>query len=217
MSKTLLLAGATGLTGGEVLKLTLSDDRYTKVCILVRKSVGIAHPKLHELIVDFDRLKEMKSVISFDDVVIALGTTIKKAGSESAFEKVDLTAVVNTAKWAYENGAKSCAVVSSVGADSSSANFYLRTKGKAEDTLTAVGFPVLLIFRPGLLLGERNEVRTGEKIAQTLLGSWTQNFGIFGKYTSVKASQLALAVLARLNSDLSGNHILHFDEMKKYF
>ena len=217
MSKTLLLAGASGLTGGEVLTMALHDDRYSIVCLLVRKKTGIIHPKIHEMVVDFDRLKETQSVIQFDDVVIALGTTIKKAGSEAAFEKVDLTTVTNVADWAYVNGAKQCALISSVGADAKSSNFYLRTKGKAEQYLSSIGFTSFLVFRPGLLLGERNEVRTGEKFAQKLFGTWTQKISIFGKYSSIKAGQLAKAVIEGLNDNGAGMRILHFNEMKQYF
>jgi uncharacterized protein YbjT (DUF2867 family) len=217
MSKTLLLAGATGLTGSKVLDLALNDDRYSKICLLVRKKTGITHPKIHEMVVDFDRLQITQSVIQFDDVVIALGTTIKKAGSEADFEKVDLTTVAAVADWAYSNGAQQCALISSAGADAKSSNFYLRTKGKAEQYLSSAGFTLLLIYRPGLLLGERNEVRKGEKLAQKLFGAWTQNISIFGKYSSILATQLAKAVIEGLNDKVAGTHILHFNEMKQYF
>ena len=217
MKKTLLIAGATGLTGGTVLDLAREDERYSQIILLVRRSLGINHAKVREMIVDFEHLAGVESDIIVDDVVIALGTTIGKAGSKAAFEKVDLHAVTATAEWALRHGAKQCALVSSVGADADSGNFYLRTKGRAESHLQSLGFQKLVIFRPGLLLGERQEFRLGERYAQILFGKWTQNWSLFGKYTSIHVHQLAKAMLGSLNDSRLGTTVMHFNEMKQYF
>ncbi|HMP28535.1 MAG TPA: hypothetical protein PKD85_02985 [Saprospiraceae bacterium] len=215
--KTLLLVGASGLTGGAVLDYVSTGQYYDTVYLLTRRSLGISNPIVKELVVDFESLSSFDFEDNIDDVIICLGTTIKKAGSKEAFERVDYGAIIHSAQWAYAHGVKCCAVVSSVGADATSSNFYLKIKGKTEDSLKSIGFQKLNIFRPGLLLGNRNEQRFGEGLAQKVFGAWTQRWPFFGKYTSVFVSQLAKSMVESLQKHPNGEHIIHFRDMKKYF
>ncbi len=217
MGRNLLIVGASGLTGGEVLNYALNTTYYKKIYCLVRKSLGIKHPLLEEIVVDFDTIHDYNGPFSFNDVAICLGTTIGKAGSKEAFEKVDYKAIIDSADWAHNLGASNCAVISSVGANANTSNFYLHVKGKTENKLKNIGFDKLLIFRPGLLLGQRTEERAGEGIAQKLFGEWTQKVIIFGKYTSIKASQLAKSMVEALQNENTGAKVLHFNDMKKFF
>lgn len=215
--KVLLIIGASGLTGGEVLNYAHKSGYYNKIFCLVRKSLGLDQSLVEEILVDFDKLPELKLEFSFDDVIICLGTTIEKAGSKAAFKKVDFTAITQSAQWALNHGANQCALVSSVGANAKTSNFYLKVKGMTEEWLKNMGFKTLMIFRPGLLLGQRIEKRIAEGYAQRIFGIWTQRVGLFGKYTSISAAQLAKSMVEALQENSHGLHILHYTGMKKYF
>ena len=163
-----LLAGTTGLIGRALLTLLLDSPYYTSVHALLRRSVRDlpAHPKLHVDVVDFERLPALPAV---DDVFIALGTTIKVAGSEAAFRRVDFDAVLATARLARAAGARRVIVVSALGADPSSSVFYNRVKGDMQAALAQLGFESLSIAQPSLLVGDRaalgQPVRAGERWA----------------------------------------------------
>lgn len=167
MKRTALLAGVTGLVGGYCLKSL--RDNYEKVIVLTRRAIqlgGVGNVELR--IVDFDRLSAA-DVSGADDVFCALGTTIKKAGSQPAFRKVDFDAIVNLAKASVEAGAKKFILVSSIGADPKSSNFYLRVKGETEQAVGALPFEAVHMMRPSVLLGKREEKRSGEGVAQTIM------------------------------------------------
>src|SRR5947209_845560 len=126
MAKVALIVGSTGLVGSHCLHFLLSSPEYARVTALVRRSTGVTHPKLHEQIVDFDNFASLPPC---DDVFCALGTTIRRAGSKPEFRRVDLEYPLRLAEHALSAGAQQFIVVSSVGANSKSGNFYLRTKG----------------------------------------------------------------------------------------
>ncbi|WP_330835491.1 NAD(P)H-binding protein [Piscinibacter sp.] len=163
-----LLAGATGLIGRELLTLLLASSRYTDVHVLVRRTPPDlpSHPKLQVHVVDFARLSALPPV---DDAFIALGTTIKVAGSQEAFRRVDFDAVVNTARAARAAGAKRLIVVSALGADARSRVFYNRVKGEMQAAVAAAGVESVVFAQPSLLLGDRaalgQPVRSGEALA----------------------------------------------------
>ena len=168
-----LLAGSTGLIGRALLKLLLDSPDYNRVHALVRRPQSdIAHhPKLQINQVDFARLNE--PFFRSDDVYIALGTTIKTAGSKEAFRQVDFDAVVNTARAARAAGATRLAVVSALGADARSAVFYNRVKGEMQQAVSELGYESVLIAQPSLLAGDRaalgQPTRAGEEWAMRLL------------------------------------------------
>ncbi|MFI5135097.1 MAG: NAD(P)H-binding protein, partial [Chitinophagales bacterium] len=162
--KTALLFGGTGLIGKELLKRLANDPHYGLIKVFVRRKMTIKLLNVEMVEMNFEKLNESSSLISGDDCFCALGTTMRKAGSREAFRKVDFDHVVAIAKLAKQNGVKRFIVVSSIGADASSSNFYLRTKGEMEDALKQLSFEQLIIIRPSILLGKRNEFRLGERI-----------------------------------------------------
>jgi uncharacterized protein YbjT (DUF2867 family) len=168
-----LLAGASGLIGRELLPLLLHGEHYAKVHLLLRRAVA-GLPRSRRLVVhrvDFAALPALPPV---DDVYIALGTTIKVAGSEAAFRAVDHDAVVAVAQAARQAGATRLAVVSALGADRSSRVFYNRVKGEMQEAVAQLGYATVTLAQPSLLAGDRaalgQPVRAGEVWALRLLG-----------------------------------------------
>ncbi|REE83843.1 putative NAD(P)-binding protein [Paenibacillus taihuensis] len=166
-----LVLGATGLVGSALLQQLLADPQCAAVTILVRRplrpspDMGTYGSKLTVLTADFDRMEEALTGVEADTVFCALGTTIKKAGTQEAFRVVDLEYPVRLAEWAKAHGADRYMVVSAMGANASSSIFYNRVKGEMEARITEIGLPELHIVRPSLLLGKREEFRLGEKLA----------------------------------------------------
>lgn len=210
-----LIAGASGLTGGEVLKSLLDDARCSSVISLTRKPGNTKHPKLTEVITDFDDVNGIKLPSSVDECFLCIGSTIAKAGSQEKFEQIDRHINISIAMLAKKAGASRCALISAAGASASSSIFYNKIKGLTEDDLGTLGFDKTFIFRPGLLLGDRKEKRTAEKISQVLMGTWTQHF--FGKYASIKVEQLGKAMVNVVYDADSSAGIYYFPDMKKYF
>lgn len=169
----LLLLGATGLVGGNVLKLALHDTRIASVVAPTRR-VLLGHPKLQAPFVDFDLLSGDEPWWRADAVICALGTTIKRAGSRQAFQRVDHDYPLRIAHWARRQGTGTFVLVSAIGANSGSLFFYNRVKGALEEDIRRVGFESLTLVRPSVIGGERSEVRPGEhalKAALTLAGA----------------------------------------------
>jgi len=163
-----LIVGATGLIGGYCLQALLDDPAYSEVIALVRKPILTTHRKLETIITQFDNLQNDLSNIQAHDVYCCLGTTIKKAGSQEAFKRIDHTLVVTVAELMRRQGAEQFLVISAMGADSNSKIFYSRVKGEMEEALKKLDYPCLRIIRPSLLLGKRDEFRLGEKIGVIL-------------------------------------------------
>jgi uncharacterized protein YbjT (DUF2867 family) len=187
-----LIVGATGLIGRFCLQALLDDDHYSEVIALVRKPLLKTHRKLKIIITTFDNLEPEISSIQIDDVYCCLGTTIKKAGSQEAFKKIDHTLVVTVAALMKKQGAEQFLVVSAMGADKDSKVFYNRVKGEMEAALKELGYPCLRIIRPSLLLGPREEFRLGEKVA-VLLTPFLKPIllGSLKKYRPVEAEKVA--------------------------
>ena len=168
--KSILLAGATGLVGGQVLALLLADPRVARVVAPSRRPLP-PHPKLSDVRVDYDALPAEADWWAVDAVVCTLGTTIKVAGSQQAFRRVDHDYPLRVGELARRHGATAYALNSALGADPDSRVFYSRTKGELERDLTALGYPSLTFVRPGLIGGERSEKRAGERAAMVVLGA----------------------------------------------
>lgn len=164
--RKVLLAGATGLVGGLILHALLADQTVSEVHALSRRPLSVYHPKLQVHIVDFRSLPVLPQV---DEVYLALGTTIKVAGSQAAFRAVDLEANLMVAQAAYLAGARRVGLVSAAAANSTSSMFYNRVKGELEDALKAMSLTALVIAQPSLLLdyrdGLQQPTRIGELIA----------------------------------------------------
>lgn len=171
--RSALLAGATGLVGRELARQIAEHDSYDTLHLLLRRPASDLErlPGARPLLVDFEALPSLPAV---DDVYIALGTTIKVAGSQAAFRRVDYDYVMNVARAARSAGARTLGVVSAVGADASSRVFYNRVKGELERDLVSLGYASVVIAQPSLLLGDREALaqasRSGERLARSLLG-----------------------------------------------
>ena len=212
--KTALIAGATGLTGNELVKILLDHPAYDKIYVLARRPLDIEHPKLEQIRVHFSRLKDYKDYFQVDEVFCCLGTTIKKAGSQNAFRKVDYEYPTALGDLAKSAGVKKFLVISAMGADSRSNIFYNRVKGQMEDRLKKLDLPALHIFRPSLLLGDRQEFRLGEKAASLLAPIFSPLLrGGMTKYKPIQAKQVALAMCAAAQTDVSGVAVHPSDEI----
>ena len=208
-----LLAGATGLTGGLLLAMLLADARYARVHALVRQPGLPAHPRLQEHIVDFENPGALPAV---DDAFCCLGTTIKKAGSQDAFRKVDYDYVIRLAGHSRKRGAKRFLVVSSLGANVHSPVFYSRVKGEMERALQEIGFEELHVFQPSLLLGARHEERLGERIgiaASAVIAPFM--LGPMRKYRPIAAETVARAMLKVAWANRRGNHVYPSDTISE--
>jgi len=167
--KKAVVAGSTGLIGSRLIELLVAAPEYSLVVALARRPIA-ASGKLQWRAAEFERLEEVLGDVRGSepvplDVFCCLGTTIKVAGSEDAFRRVDFEYVVRTGRWARGANARRFIVVSALGADAASRVFYNRVKGEAEQALGALGLPSLVVLRPSLLDGERKEVRPGERLA----------------------------------------------------
>lgn len=161
-----VLIGATGLVGSELLKLLCADESFEQVVVATRRELTFTHPKIKTVLFsDIADLKLKKDALAGECYFCCLGTTIKKAGSQERFRAVDYNGVIDFAEIARAHRAKSFVVISAMGADSKSKIFYNQVKGEMENALMALELTHLVIFRPGLLLGERGEFRPAESMA----------------------------------------------------
>ncbi len=214
--KTALLAGASGLVGSYCLRLLLQSNRYDKVIVVVRKALPMQHPKLRQLVVDFDKLDTYKHSLIADDIYCALGTTIKQAGSKENFYRVDYSYVVNLAAITSANFASQFLVVSSLGANASSTIFYSRVKGQMENAVKPMPFLGVHIFQPSLLLGPRQEKRFGEKIGTVLMKAFGFLLqGPLKKYKAIEAEAVAKAMLYAAMQDGAGIKVHDSETIRK--
>ena len=208
-----MVAGATGLVGREVLAALSAAENVRTMHVVGRRAPDGKHPRIRFHPVDFTRLPALPAV---DDVYIALGTTIKVAGSQSAFRAVDHDAVLALARQAHAGGAKRLAVVSAMGADADSRVFYNRVKGETEDALRAMGFETLVIARPSMLDGDRaaldQPVRLGEKFGLALMRRFKAL--IPANYQPISAHDVAMAMVQAMNTPTTGTRLLLSGQMQ---
>jgi uncharacterized protein YbjT (DUF2867 family) len=208
------VAGGTGLIGRSLLPMLLASQRYSEVHALVR-SQSTALPssiKLHRHRVDFQALSTVtsRSIAAADDAFILLGTTLKQAGSPEAFRRVDFDAVVATARAARVAGATRLAVVSAMGADKASRVLYNRVKGEMEQAVAGLGFELVVLARPSLLVGDRRALeqppRPAEEWALRLLGpimGWLPD-----RIRPIDAKVVARALMQAMLFGRPGVHVL---------
>ena len=208
--RRVLLAGATGLVGRQCLALLAADPSVSEVIALVRRPPADAlvdGSKIRFEPVDFDRLDARRELFAVEQVICALGTTIKRAGSQQAFRRVDFDYPLAIARLAREQGARHFLLVSALGASAGSRVFYSRVKGELEEALGALGYPALTIVRPSLLLGDRDEFRLGEEIAKRF--AWMTP----AAYRPVQARALAAALLMAAREDRPGRRVIESGEI----
>lgn len=194
--RSALLVGATGLVGGHCLQYLLESDNYDKVVILVRRPLLMEHAKLEEHVVNFDRLDQYTAIINANDVFCCLGTTIKVAGSQQEFRKVDFTYTLQTCAIAVKNGADQLVVVTALGANPNSKIFYNRIKGETEQALSKLPCEAIHILRPSLLLGERKESRRAERAGiGAMRGLSMLMVGPLKRYRPIEAKTVAHAMV----------------------
>jgi len=192
--KTALIIGATGLVGSHLLNLLLNDSRFNNIKVFTRKSTGKRDSKLEEFIIDFDNMHEWAHHLTGDVLFSALGTTIKKAGSQAAQYKIDFSFQYKVADHAAQNGVDTYVLVSSAGADPGSKVFYSRMKGELEEAIRKLKFQSIRIIQPGILDGERSESRPMEKLAIHVSRALAYIPGI-KKFRPVHAEKVAKAMI----------------------
>jgi uncharacterized protein YbjT (DUF2867 family) len=208
--RTALLAGATGLVGGHLLRLLLGEDTWDRVVSVGRREVDVQHDKLEQLMAQLPDLPELARV---DDAFCALGTTIKQAGSQDAFRVVDHDAVVALAEAAKRAGSSSFLHVTAMGANPGSRVFYNRVKGETERDVALLAIPTTVAFRPSILDGDRAESRRGEKAGLVVMRTLAP---VLGRYRPTRAQDLALAMVHRARTGQAGTAIASTRDIKRW-
>lgn len=208
--------GGTGLIGRELIALLADDPSVAGVRMLVRRPLVSPHPKVEVKLVDFADAESVKLAIDGCEAVFcAIGTTQKKVkGNKEAYKKIDFDIPVRAARVCHEIGCRKFLLVSAVGANSKSGNFYLRLKGHVEDAISLEPFASVHFFQPSLLLGNREEKRWVEKMAGKILPLLAPlMMGSFSKYRPIQAHQVAMAMIKAAKSPALGVHRYQFREM----
>jgi uncharacterized protein YbjT (DUF2867 family) len=215
--QTVLLLGGTGLVGSACLRLLARDDRVSEVRQLVRRRAsvataagGAATNRVVEHLIDYDWPDADSDVFDVDAVICALGTTIRTAGSQAAFRKVDFEYPLRIAGIARRHGASHFAIVTAIGADPHARTFYSRVKGNVEEGLKKLDYPTLTIVRPSFLMGERTESRPLESIAR--------HVGVYLplKWRSISVERVARALVTEvLSDDTRGVNVIENDQLHR--
>jgi uncharacterized protein YbjT (DUF2867 family) len=214
MNRTAIIIGSSGLVGKQLLNYLLQDTQYNLITIIVRKSLNWKHPKLKEVITDFNNLDSLTEYLITSDLFICTGTTIKKAGSKAAFKKIDLELPYSLSKIAIKNNVENLYIISALGANSRSQVYYNAIKGELEDLIKQLSFKKICIFQPSLLLGKRSEFRLTELIAQ-----YSMRFlnifmiGPLANYKGVYDWQVAKAMQINSHLELLGVHVIANNKM----
>jgi uncharacterized protein YbjT (DUF2867 family) len=214
--KTAVVAGAGGLIGTFLVEHLQKAHEFSKIILLVRKPLGLKGEKIKELIVDFEALTLLELNPAESIVFCCVGTTIGKAGSQEIFEKADYHLPVNLAHWCKKQNIPQLLVVSSLGADPLSSNFYLRTKGRMQQSISGIGLETVIFVQPSLLTGPRKEFRFGEKIAilSSYLWRWLL-WGPFEKYRPIAAETVAKAMIKLSLIKQKGVHTVLSNQLQK--
>lgn len=212
-SRTAVVLGASGLVGGFCLKALVDNPDYTRVLTFGRRELPaqMTRAKVTQRIADMGSLS-VEDFRGAQDAFSALGTTIRKAGSQDAFRKVDLELPLRAAEQAVKAGVEQFVVVSSVGADPTSKNFYLRTKGELEQELTKLPFRAIHILRPSLLTGKRQEFRLAESLGiavAPVLDLLT--LGQLRRYHSIKAETVGRAMAGAARQGRAGTFVYEYE------
>jgi uncharacterized protein YbjT (DUF2867 family) len=211
-----ILAGASGLIGSNLLQILLHRDYYDEVVILVRHLLPLSHIKLTQIQVDFDHLEDHAGSITSHAVFCSLGSTQKKTPDRSVYRKVDHDYPLALAQIALENGVEQYHLVSALGADANTSNFYTKMKGETEHDIESIGLPCLHIYRPALLTGERSEFRLAERIFTPIMKVIDPLLiGGLKKYRSIPAATVASAMYNQSMNSGSGVFIHPSDEIKQ--
>ncbi len=208
---TALIIGATGATGKDLVQLLLQDPDYTQVKIFVRRSTGNVHPKLVEILTDFEKMENVSEFIKGDVWFSCLGTTLKIAGSKERQWHIDYEIPAAFAEIAKRNGVSKAVLLSAYGASTSSKVFYSKMNGGLEEKFAHLSFDQYIVFRHGLLL-RKNTDRVGERISGALL-KFLNSLGLIRKFRPMPTLTLAQK-MARAPKVLAvGKHIIELDKI----
>ncbi|MET3115572.1 uncharacterized protein YbjT (DUF2867 family) [Pedobacter sp. CG_S7] len=215
MEKKAILLGASGLIGSNLLQQLLISHNYKEVLVVVRKTLNIQHPKLKQLVVDFDQLNKQANQIEGDVVFCCLGTTRKKTPDKEQYKKIDHQYPIDAAWIAYSNGATQYHLVSALGANVNSKVFYSKLKGEVEKDLKAIPFKAIHIYRPSLLDGHRSENRLAERLMISIMRVINPILiGPLRKYRSINIETVAAAMLKKSLEDTKGIFIYQSDKIE---
>ncbi len=209
-----LVIGATGATGKDLVDILLQDTGYSAVVIFVRTATQRSHPKLTEVLTDFDNLDTVSKFIHGDVWFSCLGTTLKTAGSQDKQWHIDYEIPLKFAGLARRNGVFSAVLLSAYGANASSPLFYSMVKGKLEDQIEALAFNQYIIFRPAMLL-RKNTDRSGERVSAPLL-NFLNGLGLFRKYRPLPTMVLAEKMVRAPKVLSKGLHIIMLDKIRGF-
>ena len=215
LGKTALILGSTGLVGSLCLDFLLAGEQYDRVIAVSRRPLDRSHPKLINIVTDFENLSPIESQLKADDVFCAIGTTIRHAGSKEKFRTVDFNYPLSVAEIAVKNGARQMVLISSVGANKESSAFYLRVKGELEQALAQLPFASLHILRPAMLDGKRSNERFRERVG--VVFSRAIAFLLVGplkKYRAILAADVARVMLQVAQIATPGVHIYESDQIQ---
>lgn len=216
MSKIAIIAGSSGLVGTELLHRLCAEKSFSKVKLLVRRPSGFIHIKVQEFIVDFDHIETFREHITGDIFYSCLGSTKAKTPDKCRYYQIDHDLPVHMAKIALDNGMGQFHIVSAIGANSRSSNFYLKMKGETENDITALSFTSAHIYRPSLITGNREEKRLAEKIAIGLFKFLNPLIpGKLKKYRSIQATDIARAMIRQSLKALNGIHYYESDKIQR--
>ncbi len=214
MQKNILLIGASGLIGSELVQLLLRDDKIKSVKVFVRKTLAITDQKLREILVDFEHLEDFKHEFQGDALFCCIGTTRKKTPDLADYKAIDYGIVLAAATLARSNQVPQVHLVSAIGAAVSSKIFYNRLKGEIEKDVLQLNFPTTVIYQPAMLLGKRSESRPAEFIAQKLMPFFDVFLlGKTRKYHSIEAKKVAESMLDNLHKPQKGATVLQYEKM----
>lgn len=209
---TALVLGANGLIGSHLLPQLIQNTAYRKVYAISRKPIYIQNTKISNIITDIKNADNQITNIHFDHLYICIGTTKKKTPNKIQYREIDHDYPIKVAKIAIKNSCKVVALVSSIGANKNSKNFYLRIKGEVEDSISNLDIESIHIFRPSLLLGKRNEFRLGETIGKFFMKVLSFMFiGKLKKYRSISAKTVSKSMITNVLNKNKGKHIYTFN------
>ena len=215
---TAIVIGATGQTGELLVEKLLHDNAFGKIRVLARKEINNTdkNPKLESVIVNFSNLTELKKAIVHGDIIFScIGTTMKSVkGNKQLYRSIDYDINVNCAKLGYENGVSKFVLMSAIGANAASSNFYLKLKGETEQAVASVSFESIHMMQPSMLLGKRKEHRAGESVAKVI--SKAISFLLVGrlqKYKPIESATVAEAMIAASKLSVKGVHRYVYADM----
>ena len=211
-----VLIGASGLTGNLLLEELLHDKQFSSVRVLGRSFLNIKHPKLHQEIVDFNNVESLDKKLGEGEIIFCcIGTTLKKVkGDKDLYTEIDSGIPLNVARIGLLKGFKKFLIISAVGANEKSSNFYLNLKGKTENALKQLSFESLSIFQPSVLNGNRKEVRTKERIFQTAMDLLSfMLLGPLEKYRAIGADNVAKAMAYDSKQKKKGIHYYTYSKI----